>query len=993
MRKEIIGLILVAMLCAACAVSAIAQTTPFVISGYIFNPDGSPCNGPDVRITDLNTSMNWTAETHPASNYYRLVLDSNNVSTGNILQFNISNSSQWKTIEYTIMGSDIKNGGITSLNFTFASNGTTVPVLDIPFVISGWTHYKDGTEYNKPVISITNLHTGDNWQPMTRSGYNYYRLILNTTNISSGDVLQFNLTDGGNINLADHTITLDDIICGGLSGFNLTYGTAAIPDIAVEVELSEYMYPDYPDEIYVTVKNTGIKDVGSFNLSFDVNDTLVDNITINSLSAGENTAVHFTWTPEDTGNYAVSITADPENILNEPNRKNNKVTNNVNVTPVSIIHVPDDYPTIQDAIDHTKPHTFIYLREGEYLLSSKDFRLRIKDKHCLKLIGESKHAKVIFQASTDIGTIDAFDIIQILNSSQIELRGFTVEVASSEYQISPVGIVIVENSASVTLRDMNLYHGGKNGACRYAVKLINSSDCSISCNILSGTKRRNSNGEGEGTGIYLARSTNNLICNNTIYNFFKCIDVRGDNSTIYFNNLYPHPKGGTHASNSGFNQWNSTASIKYLYNGSIFRNYVGNHWGWDAGIDNNKDGIADLPYTDGSLTDHYPLIEPYGLTFDLVTAGVARPSMIYAGRNNTVLATIERKGTYPVPESLIVRLTANDIEVDSKTITVDCVQRRTVRFTWVPESTGSYDLKVDVQPENKIRELDKINNELLINVLVSSPLFDYTHNVGSALDFLNKSQHPTGAISGFPDSAWAALSITAAGEDPAAGRWQLNTTWSLIYYLRGEPKDSISGQPSGTNPLALSRANDFARMILVTSAVGEDPTSFGDVNYLVMLKSFYDGQQFGDPDLVEDDALAILALISCGDNNANSAEMILNATSTIKDQQNDDKGWSSIYGKSDVKITSLVIQALIAAGENRDSQVISDALDYLKTEQEDNGGFSDARTTSYAIQAIIAAGQDPSTYLSNGKSPLDYLIDLQQDDGSFNNTMNISMYP
>ncbi len=1087
MRREISIFVIISMMCIACAASAIAQPVPFVISGYIFNPDGSPCSGPDVLITDLTTGANRTALVHPTSNYYRLVLDSSSISTGNILRFNISDNSQWKTAEHTITGSDIDNGGITSFNFTFAPNGInlsgykiidtngnglwnpgeqgihgwnitlknatgavvstastspqgyyeftnlipgsynvseedkagwihtnasfrlvtladkdlinlnftnrpvthTVTELDTPFVISGWTHYKDGTEYNNPVISITNLHTGDNWHPMTRSGNNYYRLILNTTDISSGDVLQFNFTDGKSINLTDHTITPDDINCGGLSGFNLTSGTTAIPDIAVEVEMPEYMYPDYPDEIYVTVKNTGIKDVGLFNLSFDVNEALVDTITINSLPAGEKMAVHFTWTPADTGNYAVSITADPEDQLNESNRDNNKITMNVNVTPVSIIHVPYDHPTIQDAIDHAKPHTFIYIQDGGYGISLENFPVQVKDKHHLKLIGEGKQTKIVLKASDIIS--GPLDMIDITNSSHIELYGFAAEVSGIEesIQICKVRIVSIENSNNVTVRNLFLYNSGYTECDNNAIKLVNSSDCRISGNLLSGKERIRDLGEGGTRGIVLVHSANNLICNNTILRFLKCIDILGDNNTIYFNNLYPHTIGGVYAVDSGCNNWNSTASIKYRYNGTIFRNYVGNHWGWEAAIDNNGDGIADLPYSDSTLTDHYPLIEPHGLTFDLVTAGVARPSMIYAGRNNTVLATIERKGTYPVPEPLKIRLTANDIEVDSKTITVDCGQRRTVRFTWAPEYAGSYDLKVDMQPENKIRELDKINNELLINVIVSSPVYNYADNIGSALDFLNGSQQPTGAINGFPDSAWAALAITAAGEDPAAGRWQ-PCNWSLIYYLRNEPKDSIMGMPSGSNPPGLFRVNDFARMILVTSAVGEDPTSFGDVNYLVMLKSFYDGQQFGDPDLVEDDALAILALVSCGDNDV---EMISNAVSTIKDQQNDDMGWSSVAGKSDVKVTSLVIQALIAAGENRDSQVITDALDYLKTEQEDDGGFSDARTTSYAIQAIVAAGQDPSTYLLNGKSPLDYLIDLQQDDGSFNYTMNMSMYP
>jgi hypothetical protein len=73
--------------------------TPFLISGYIFNTTDSPCTGPDVRITNLNTSMNWTAKTHPTSNYYRLLLDSSSLSTGDILRFNISGCSQSKTIE------------------------------------------------------------------------------------------------------------------------------------------------------------------------------------------------------------------------------------------------------------------------------------------------------------------------------------------------------------------------------------------------------------------------------------------------------------------------------------------------------------------------------------------------------------------------------------------------------------------------------------------------------------------------------------------------------------------------------------------------------------------------------------------------------------------------------------------------------------------------------------------------------------------------------
>jgi len=995
MRREISIYVLVSMMCIACGASAIAQTAPFMISGYIFNSDGSPCNEPDVLITDLTTGANRTALVHPTSNYYRLVLDSSSISTGDILHFNISCSSQSQTSEHTIAGSDIDNGGITS-NVTFASNGTTAPVLDIPFVISGWTHYRDGTEYNNPVISITNLHTGDYWHHMTRSGNNYYRFILNTTDISSGDVLQFNFTDGESINLIDHTITPDDINCGGLSDFNLTSGTKVIPDIAVEVEMPEYMYPDYPDEIYVTVKNTGIKDVGLFNLSFDVNDALVDTITIKSLPAGENTAVHFTWTPVDTGNYAVSITADPENQLNESNRDNNKITKNVNVTPFSIIHVPNDYSTIQDAIDHAKPHTFIYIRDGEHWLSTGDqySPITIDDKHYLKLIGSSKCAKIMIR--TAFINKPGLDMIRIFNSSQIELRGFTAEATgiNENTSLQNIRLVAVERSNNITLTDLILHHDGHTeDAPNNAIKLVNSEYCRIVSNVLSGKEKRYLTEPVGTVGIWLVNSRNNLISNNTIYHFVQCINLADNNTlnnTLHLNNLFPHENGGIAAIDHGCNHWNSAASMKYLYNASEYRNYTGNYWNGFTSNDSNGDGIADSAYTSGRINDHYPMIEPHGLTFNLITTGISRPSQIYTGRENRILASIEREGTYPESERLEVKLTVNDIEVESRVITMKNRENRILRFMWVPRDVGAYNLTVDMHPENEMREVDETDNEFSINVMASSPMFNYTDNIISALDFLNSSQMPiSGSLSGFSNSAWAALGITAVGEDPASGRWKPYEN-SLIDYLKNEPKDSVTGLSLGTNPCALTTTEDFARMILVISAVGEDPTNFGDVNYLVMLKSFYDGEQFGTPDIVEDDALAILALVSCGDKDIG---MISNAASNIKDQQKEDGRWISPYGNSDVKTTSLVIQALIAAGENRDLQVITDALNYLKTTQMDNGGFSDAITTSYAIQAITAAGENPLTYTKNSNSPLDYLVSLQQDDGSFNYTANLSLFP
>ncbi len=134
--------------------------------------------------------------------------------------------------------------------------------------------------------------------------------------------------------------------------------------------------------------------------------------------------------------------------------------------------------------------------------------------------------------------------------------------------------------------------------------------------------------------------------------------------------------------------------------------------------------------------------------------------------------------------------------------------------------------------------------------------------------------------------------MIAAGENPSTGRWT-PYNYSIIDYLRNKPMNEVIYAPPGSNPPCLSSVEDFARMVIVISATGDDPTNYGDVNYLVMLKSYYDGEQFSVPedlfDLKDD---AILALVSCGDKDQTTDNMIINATDYIKSKQNcDDGGW------------------------------------------------------------------------------------------------------
>lgn len=136
-------------------------------------------------------------------------------------------------------------------------------------------------------------------------------------------------------------------------------------------------------------------------------------------------------------------------------------------------------------------------------------------------------------------------------------------------------------------------------------------------------------------------------------------------------------------------------------------------------------------------------------------------------------------------------------------------------------------------------------------------------------------------------------------------------------------------------------------------------------------------------------AWAILGIIARNETAPTSAIDYLAA------QQQPDGGWEWAPGwNSDTNATALVIQALIAAGKSVSSTTVISGLAYLDALQNADGGFpyaagdnppSDTNSTAYVLQALIAAGEDPtaSRWTPAGKTPFDYLLDMQLPNGSF----------
>lgn len=201
---------------------------------------------------------------------------------------------------------------------------------------------------------------------------------------------------------------------------------------------------------------------------------------------------------------------------------------------------------------------------------------------------------------------------------------------------------------------------------------------------------------------------------------------------------------------------------------------------------------------------------------------------------------------------------------------------------------------------------------------------------------------------------------------------------------------------SGKNELSLDHlktvsgnlVTDYAKTILAISSAGENPKTFGNIDYVQKLKTYLNNDQIGDSGLLNDDMWAILALGSCGEG---SAIEVQKAKEYIIANQNIDGGWGYAKGgDSDTNDTAAGIIALREAGVSLDNAAIMKALAYLKSVQNADGGFgwslgsnSDSGSDSWVIIALNKLDIGPATWVKDGKTPLNHLQSLQDADGGF----------
>ncbi|OGG72806.1 hypothetical protein A3A38_00640 [Candidatus Kaiserbacteria bacterium RIFCSPLOWO2_01_FULL_53_17] len=227
-------------------------------------------------------------------------------------------------------------------------------------------------------------------------------------------------------------------------------------------------------------------------------------------------------------------------------------------------------------------------------------------------------------------------------------------------------------------------------------------------------------------------------------------------------------------------------------------------------------------------------------------------------------------------------------------------------------------------------------------------------NVSAAISFLSLNQNPDGSFATPLLTDWAALAFAATPEYESE-------EMILRRYLT-EHNDNLTS------------LTDYERHTMALLALGVNPYTDAGTDYIAKILSYFDGVQFGDAALVNDDIFALIPLVRTGYGVDDAA--IAATSAFIISKQKPDGSWDS------VDLTAAAIQALTPVNSLPGAgDAIARASAFLHAKQESNGSIGNSFSTSWTLQAIHALGGDMAQWQPGGKNPEDYLASLQSSDG------------
>jgi hypothetical protein len=238
---------------------------------------------------------------------------------------------------------------------------------------------------------------------------------------------------------------------------------------------------------------------------------------------------------------------------------------------------------------------------------------------------------------------------------------------------------------------------------------------------------------------------------------------------------------------------------------------------------------------------------------------------------------------------------------------------------------------------------------------------------------------------------WAMTALAATGLNAADASTSLIDPSAQDFYLGDWQASGPGGGATDAERAILSGVAGGIQTSRLST--GADTTRS---NMVARVAELFDGEQIGEPGLLNDDIFGVLALHRAGA----PPELLRSIVDYLRTQQKPNGGWTwnaSPGAPADTDMTGSAVAAFCAAGIGPGDADLDQAIALLHTLQDPaTGGFIappeafgigvNTDTTSWVTSGLIQCGIDPQSAewtTAQGKTPLDYLVSMQRPDGHF----------
>lgn len=199
-------------------------------------------------------------------------------------------------------------------------------------------------------------------------------------------------------------------------------------------------------------------------------------------------------------------------------------------------------------------------------------------------------------------------------------------------------------------------------------------------------------------------------------------------------------------------------------------------------------------------------------------------------------------------------------------------------------------------------------------------------SLSSAINFLIINQNSSFLFGDDLYNDWVAIGISQVGDEAEILNEQL-----FDYFKNTNFESSI--------------VTDNERHAMALMALGINPYTGTEINYIDKIVSTYNGTQIGDLSLYSDDIFSLIVLSHAGF--SKNEEIIKKISDYIISQQSSDGSWNSI---------DMTAAAIVALSNFKSLDGVNEAIEkgkvYLLSQQETDGSFGNLFSTSWAIQAL-----------------------------------------